>query len=90
MILRLYIAIAAMLALLLIGALCHARPPENADPELAPWFRPLQAANGRLCCSQADCRPVEYRVSDDHYEVLIDEQHGDDVLTGKWLRPRAS
>jgi len=83
MILRLYIAIAGTLALLLIAALAHARPPENADPAFAPWFQSLRASNGGLCCSQSDCRPVEYRLAGDHYEVLIGKQYGDEV-TPHW------
>ncbi|MGO8916230.1 MAG: hypothetical protein ACLQJR_10010 [Stellaceae bacterium] len=79
MIARIWLAIAGVLVLLLIGALCHARPPENADPALAPWFQSLKAPNGGGCCSQADCRPVEYRIASDHYEVLIGKQYGDDV-----------
>lgn len=55
-----------------------ARPPENADPALAPWFESLRAGNGGSCCSQADCRPVEYRTATDHYEALIDRQFGVD------------
>ncbi|HXZ02280.1 MAG TPA: hypothetical protein VEI03_19960 [Stellaceae bacterium] len=73
-------AAAGMLALLSVGTVCLARPPENADPAFAPWFQSLRAPDGGLCCSEADCRPVEYRISGDHYEVLIGKQYGDDVL----------
>jgi hypothetical protein len=61
------------------GAAAHAQPPENADPALAPWFQSLRSAQGGLCCSQADCRPVEYRMANDHYEVLIGKQYGPSV-----------
>jgi hypothetical protein len=68
--------LAAMAALVAIGALtqlARAAPPENADPALAPWFRSLEVpgSNHRSCCSQSDCRPVEYRISGDYYEALI-------------------
>ena len=65
--------------LLGLAAAAEARPPENADPALAPWFQSLHSAEGGLCCSEADCRPVEYRMTEDHYEVLIGRQYGPDV-----------
>ena len=77
MIWRLWLALAAALALLVIAAGCYvarAQPPEHADPALAPWFQGLHTEDGQGCCSQADCRPVEYRPVGNHYEVLIGEQ----------------
>ena len=65
MIWRLWLALAAALALLVIAAGCYvarAQPPEHADPALAPWFQGLHTEDGQGCCSQADCRPVEYRI----------------------------
>ena len=57
-------------------------PPEGADPALAPWFQSLQSPAGTSCCSIADCRPVSYRITGDHYEVLAGrDDHGSDV----WL-----
>ncbi len=83
MMLRIWLAILAILVLLLIGARWYAaaaRPPENADPALAPWFEGLRdPVDGGGCCSQADCRAVEYRIAGDHYEVLIGKQFGDDI-----------
>jgi hypothetical protein len=55
-----------------IGA-TDAAPPENADPNLAPWFESLkQPGSGVSCCSIADCRPVEYRLVADGYEAYLD------------------
>lgn len=50
-------------------------PPDGADPgsPIGQWFRSLvQPYTGITCCSIADCRPVEYRIAADHYEVAID------------------
>jgi hypothetical protein len=53
-------------------------PPPNADPTLAPWFNDLrQPWTNALCCSVADCRPVDSRLNDGHYEALIE---------GEWRR----
>ena len=52
-------------------------PPEGANPEspIGQWFRSLvQPDTGITCCSEADCRPVDYRVAGDHYEVAIDRR----------------
>jgi hypothetical protein len=52
-----------------------AAPPPNADPTLAPWFNSLrQPWTNALCCSMADCRPVESRLNDGHYEALIENE----------------
>lgn len=52
-----------------------AAPPPNADMSLAPWFNSLQQpGSGISCCSIADCRRTQSRLSGDHYEVFIDDQ----------------
>jgi hypothetical protein len=57
---------------LVLAASAAAAPPQNADPALAPWFRSLlQPGTAMSCCALADCRPAEYRVNADHYEVLV-------------------
>ncbi|HLG89635.1 MAG TPA: hypothetical protein VKZ79_20840 [Alphaproteobacteria bacterium] len=62
---------------LLLAATAYARPPENADPALAPWFEGLhQPHTGISCCSIADCRPTDYREVPNGYEVLIDDRFG--------------
>lgn len=65
-----------------------AAPPDNADPRFAPWFEGLrQPGTGISCCSIADCRPVDYRVGADGYEVFIEGQWhpipADKILQGK-------
>ena len=63
----------AAAAFLTLAAHALAAPPENADPSLAPWFQSLkQPGSGVSCCSIADCRQVEYRMSGGHYEALIE------------------
>jgi hypothetical protein len=58
---------------LLAGAISVARPPDNADPLLAPWFQSLQQpGTGMSCCSIADCRPTDYRTSGNHFEAWVD------------------
>jgi hypothetical protein len=50
-----------------------AAPPPDADPALAPWFNSLrQPWTNALCCSMADCRPVQSRLNGGHYEALIE------------------
>jgi hypothetical protein len=59
-------------ALLAFEAPVGARPPPNANPALAPWFRSLvQPGTGMSCCSIADCRETDFRIIGDHYEALI-------------------
>ena len=61
-----------------IGLPALAAPPPDADPTLAPWFNSLrQPWTNALCCSMADCRPVDSRLNDGHYEALIE---------GEWRR----
>lgn len=58
---------------LLLATPAQARPPENPDPALAPWFHSLrQPGTGISCCSVADCRPADYRITRDHYEAFIE------------------
>lgn len=56
--------------------LCHgslqAAPPADADPSMAPWFRSLhQPRSGMSCCDMADCRRVQYRVMNGHFQAFI-------------------
>ena len=65
----------AVVLVVLTGMSADARPPDGADPSLAPWFQALrQPGTGISCCSVADCRQTEYRTSGDHYEALIEDR----------------
>jgi hypothetical protein len=64
---------AGLIALTCIVSPAGAAPPPDADPALAPWFNSLrQPWTNALCCSMADCRPVESRLNAGHYEALIE------------------
>ncbi|WP_428486495.1 hypothetical protein [Rhodopila sp.] len=65
-------AIGAVGLMLCFQAPLQAAPPPNADPELAPWFRNLrQPKSGLSCCDLADCRRVQYRVANGHFQAFI-------------------
>ena len=52
-----------------------AAPPPDADPRLAPWFQGLtHPGTNKPCCSLADCRPVQYRVIDGHFQAFIGDE----------------
>jgi hypothetical protein len=62
---------------LLLGGAALAAPPEGADPNspMSEWYRSLTVpGSGAMCCSVADCRPVEARLDGDHWAVKM----GDD------------
>jgi hypothetical protein len=64
-------AIAVMFA-----ASASAAPPDGVDPDcpLAQWYRSLRTPDtGVSCCSVADCRPVQARQVEDHWEVLTED-----------------
>ncbi len=66
-------SLAGLLACAMLAAPSRAAPPPDADPAMAPWFNSLrQPGSGISCCSIADCRPVDYRVVDKHYEAYIE------------------
>lgn len=65
-------AVAAAVLAGLVTRAALAAPPPDADPALAPWFQGLQSPSGASCCSLADCRPVDSRVKDGHYEALTE------------------
>jgi hypothetical protein len=71
-----YLKRAALSFLLFGGFHAFASPPPNVDlnsPE-AKWVQSLKSDNGVYCCSLADCRKVEYRIMDDHYQVYVTER----------------
>jgi len=60
--------------LLLAIARSHAAPPEGADPNspLGLWYRSLHVPHSdALCCSISDCRPVEARAQDGHWQIKL-------------------
>ena len=62
-----------VLAAMLAATPARAAPPENPDPALSPWYNSLrQPGTGALCCSIADCRPTEYRITSGRYEALVE------------------
>ncbi len=62
-------------AAVLVGSVAVGAPPENADPALAPWFRSLaQPGTGVSCCSIADCRPVNARITSTGYEIFVQDR----------------
>lgn len=76
-----------------------AEPPRGADMSLAPWFESLRVpeavptSGGLACCSVADCRPVRYKATGDHYEAFIDSktfpddgEPGHGMAPNEWVR----
>jgi hypothetical protein len=60
----------------------RAAPPVDADPNLAPWFRSLHQPNTELsCCDRSDCRMVQYRIVDGHFQAFIGTEFG------RWQNP---
>lgn len=54
------------------STMLQAAPPPGADPDLAPWFRSLRQPNTDLsCCDRSDCRTVQYRIVDGHFQAFI-------------------
>lgn len=70
---RFLVVLAGAVALpVLLSGNVRSAPPENADPALVPWFNSLrQPGTGALCCSIADCRPVDTQLGPNGYEVWI-------------------
>ena len=69
-----FLSAAGAVVFLLVPVLfALAAPPENVDPALSGWFRSLrQPGTGISCCSMADCRTTDYRMTEEGYEALID------------------
>jgi hypothetical protein len=67
--------LAVVLIWLAPAVVARAEPPDDVDPGLSSWYQGLKQPGTRVgCCSTADCRPVPYRIADDHYEAFIDER----------------
>jgi hypothetical protein len=48
---------------------------EGMDP-LAAWYRSVTTVDGKSCCSMRDCGPVEARLKESRWEVLIQPYEG--------------
>jgi hypothetical protein len=58
-------------------ALAWARPPAGVtpDPALHEWYESLKEPGTTWpCCSEADCRPTDYRMGATGYEVWVDQK----------------
>jgi hypothetical protein len=66
----------ASLTALAVAFSASAQPPQGADPnsEIAKWFKSLKNDHGLRCCDISDCRQVEARLINGHYEALIDNR----------------
>jgi hypothetical protein len=63
-----------------------ARPPEGADPSLAPFFHGLMQPGGSVsCCSEADCRAVVYKITSRGYQAYITPEEFATAQTSKWV-----
>lgn len=49
----------------LLATAAVAAPPPDADPGMADWFSSLRTPEGASCCSLADCRPADIRITKD-------------------------
>ncbi len=79
---RLIPAFAAASLIYSYPILLRAAPPPGADPDLAPWFRSLHQPNTDLsCCDRADCRTVQYRIVDGHFQAFIGSEFA------RWQNP---
>jgi len=59
------------------SALAWARPPEGVpiDPTMHEWYESLKEPGTSFsCCSEADCRPAEYRLGGNGYEAWLDDK----------------
>lgn len=85
--------ISAIIAILLVStASAIAEPPPGSDPNspLAQWYQSLRqpfsgTSHGMACCSEADCRPVDFRMVGDHYEAFIDRKMFGPAAPNAWL-----
>ena len=80
---------AAVMAFLL-PVTAHAAPPPEGSEDwqlLMPykeWVISQHDTLGRWCCDIGDGRPVEARISDDHWEVHVTPKHFPDE-PDRWL-----
>jgi hypothetical protein len=71
------IGVAAVALAIVAAVAAGAAPPRSSDPDLAPWFRALQAPSGMSCCDRADGHILadgDWRTAGDGYEIKIQGQ----------------
>ena len=67
--------IAILLLLLALSIrVVRARPPEGLSTSNSSLVSVAQPGTNYLCCSDADCRNVQYRSAGDHFEAFIDRK----------------
>ena len=52
-------------------AVATAAAAHDGDDVLARWYRSLRTWEGRSCCTMRDCHPAEARLTNGHWEVLV-------------------
>ena len=79
---RLTVALAVFGFYALLALAAFGRPPPGGgNGPLATWFQSLmQPSTGISCCSEADCRGVDWRVVGEHYEVYLLQAASDDLF----------
>ena len=79
--------VVATMGLVLAAGIALGAPPPGAsgDPALASWFRSLTDYRGIGCCSEADCREVQYRIRGAAFEVFIDRKAFGATAPNDWV-----
>jgi hypothetical protein len=69
------LAALSWLLIITVAQLAFGAAPVGADPTLAPFYQSLkQPGTGGICCSMADCRPVQVRFLRGRMQVFIGPQ----------------
>lgn len=71
---KILVAALVALAFVAVAALVPAMGHDMNHPDLDGWYETLDRPDGQWCCDRTDCKPTEYRLGADGYEVLIDER----------------
>lgn len=61
-----------LIPFLFISSFAWAEPPKGINPNssISQWYRSLRSPDNYGCCSDADCRPVEFKFQDNEYSFL--------------------
>ena len=69
---RILLGLSYFFLLLFVAWIALAKPPPGPPGPNSAWYHSLlQPATGISCCSEADWRPVDWRIVGDHYEVFL-------------------